>query len=53
VPKTVAGSVWGFDEATGAMIGVGKRSEPFAYFLYKYAPNTQAPNPPATKLWLP
>ena len=36
VPPTVLGSVWGFDEATGAMIGIGQRTPPFAYFLYKY-----------------
>jgi hypothetical protein len=53
VPSTVMGSVWGFDEATGAMIGVGKRSEPFAYFLYKYDSNAKAPNPPATQRWVP
>jgi hypothetical protein len=38
VPPTVVGSVWGFDEATGAMIGIGKRSQPYSYFLYRYAP---------------
>ena len=37
VPAAVVGSVWGFDEATGAMIGIGKRSQPYAYFLYKYS----------------
>jgi hypothetical protein len=37
-PAAVIGGVWGFDEATGAMIGIGKRSQPFAYFLYKYTP---------------
>ena len=37
VPSAVWGSVWGFDEATGAIIGIGKRSPPHAYFLYKYA----------------
>jgi hypothetical protein len=36
VPATVTGSVWGFDEATGALIGIGKRVQPSAYFLYKY-----------------
>ncbi len=35
VRRTVMGSVWGFDETTGAMIGIGKRSEPYAYFLSK------------------
>jgi hypothetical protein len=53
VPNTIVASVWGFDEATGAMIGVGKRYEPFAYFLYKYDPNTKAPNPSVTKRWMP
>ena len=38
VPAAVVGSVWGFDGATGAMIGIGKRSQPFAYFLYNYTP---------------
>ena len=38
VPTAVTGSVWGFDEEVGAMIGIGKRVQPFAYFLYKYAP---------------
>jgi hypothetical protein len=41
VPAAVMGSVWGFDEATGAMIGIGKRSPPYAYFLYKYATTAQ------------
>ena len=36
VPTTVTGSVWGFDEGVGALIGIGKRVQPFAYFLYKY-----------------
>jgi hypothetical protein len=36
VPAAVMGSVWGFDEATGALLGIGKRSPPYAYFLYKY-----------------
>jgi hypothetical protein len=53
VPPAVAGSVWGFDEATGAMIGIGKRYAPFAYFLYTYDPGAQAPSPPATTRWLP
>jgi hypothetical protein len=53
VPQAVVGSVWGFDEATGAMVGTGKRYEPFAYFLYKYDPNARAPAPPATARWLP
>jgi hypothetical protein len=41
VPPGVGGSVWGFDEATGTLIGIGKRSEPFAYFLYRYAPGAK------------
>jgi hypothetical protein len=53
VPATVVGAVWGFDEATGAMVGIGKRSEPFAYFLYRYDPRAQPPNPPATQRWMP
>jgi hypothetical protein len=36
VPAAVVGSVWGFDENTGALIGIGKRVSPSAYFLYKY-----------------
>jgi hypothetical protein len=36
VPAAVTGSVWGFDEGVGALIGIGKRVQPFAYFLYKY-----------------
>ena len=35
VPPAVFGSVWGFDEAVGALIGIGKRVFPSAYFLYK------------------
>jgi hypothetical protein len=53
VPQAVFGSVWGFDETAGAMIGIGKRQEPFAYFLYKYAPDAHAPSPPATVAWPP
>jgi hypothetical protein len=36
VPSAVMGSVWGFDEDAGALIGIGKRAQPSAYFLYKY-----------------
>ena len=36
VPPVVSGSVWGFDENAGALIGIGKRVQPSAYFLYKY-----------------
>jgi hypothetical protein len=53
VPTAVSGSVWGFDEATGAMIGIGKRNEPFAYFLYKYGPGSPTPMSTATKPWMP
>ena len=35
VPAAVVGSVWGFDEASGTLIGIGKRMQPSAYFLYK------------------
>jgi hypothetical protein len=41
VPAPVTGSVWGFDQATGAMIGIGKRSQPYAYFLYSYSATRQ------------
>jgi hypothetical protein len=53
VPPVVVASVWGFDELVGAMVGIGKRYEPFAYFIYKYDPTAQAPNPPVTKRWMP
>jgi hypothetical protein len=53
VPNTVVASVWGFDEATGAMIGVGKRYAPYAYFLYKYDSKAQLPTPPVTSRWMP
>jgi hypothetical protein len=36
VPAAAFGSVWGFDENSGALIGIGKRVSPSAYFLYKY-----------------
>jgi hypothetical protein len=35
-PPAVFGSVWGFDESAGALVGIGKRVYPTAYFLYKY-----------------
>ena len=35
VPSDVWGSVWGFDENIGAMIGIGKRAEGTSYFIYK------------------
>jgi hypothetical protein len=37
VPSWVWGSVWGFDEATGQLIGIGKRTIPTAYYTYRYA----------------
>jgi len=36
VPQAVVGSVWGFDENTGALIGIGKRAAPSSYYLFKY-----------------
>ena len=36
VPASVTGSVWGFDESVGTLIGIGKRVGPSAYYLYKY-----------------
>lgn len=37
VPASVAGSLWGFDETVGAMVGIGTRSGPaYAYYLYQY-----------------
>jgi hypothetical protein len=36
VPAAAFGSVWGFDQNAGALIGIGKRVSPSAYFLYKY-----------------
>lgn len=35
VPEAVWGSVWGFDENIGAMIGIGKRAWGTSYFIYK------------------
>ena len=35
VPTPAWGSVWGFDENTGALVGIGKRTNPTAYYLYK------------------
>ena len=35
VPTAVWGSVWGFDENIGAMIGIGKRVPGTSYFIYK------------------
>jgi hypothetical protein len=35
VPEAVWGSVWGFDENIGAMIGIGKRVWGTSYFIYK------------------
>ncbi|MDO8475204.1 MAG: hypothetical protein Q7W02_03230 [Candidatus Rokubacteria bacterium] len=53
VPRVVVGSVWGFDEASGAMVGIGKRYEPFAYFFYKYDPHATAQTPPTIRRWMP
>ena len=36
VPPAVTGSVWGFDEDAGALIGIGKRSLPTSYYIYRY-----------------
>jgi hypothetical protein len=36
VPPTAFGSVWGFDQDAGALIGIGKRVWPSSYYLYKY-----------------
>jgi hypothetical protein len=38
VPPAVIGSAWGFDENLGVFVGIGKRSQPYAYFLWKYGP---------------
>ena len=47
VPQGVMGSAWGFDENLGALVGVGKREQPFAYYIYKYGPGgTILPPPP-------
>jgi hypothetical protein len=35
VPTAVWGSVWGFDENTGALLGIGKRQSPTSYYLWK------------------
>lgn len=37
VPAPVMGSVWGFDEVSGALLGIGKRVSPSAYYLWKAA----------------
>jgi hypothetical protein len=36
VPAAAYGSVWGFDENLGAMIGIGQRIWGTHYYLYKY-----------------
>ena len=36
VPASVGGSLWGFDESVGALVGVGTRSAPYAYYLYQH-----------------
>jgi hypothetical protein len=41
VPPTVMGSAWGFDENLGVLVGIGKRSQPYAYFLWKYGPKSK------------
>jgi hypothetical protein len=38
VPPAVQGSVWGFDENLGALVGFGKRTQPYGYFIWKYGP---------------
>lgn len=38
VPPAVMGSVWGFDENLGVLVGVGKRIRPYAYYIWKYGP---------------
>ena len=38
VPTAVMGSVWGFDENMGALVGLGKRTQPYAYYFWKYGP---------------
>jgi len=41
--------VWGFDEATGALLGIGKRAQPSAYFLYHYSATRQPTSRPASR----
>jgi len=48
VPQAVWGSVWGFDENIGAMIGIGKRTSPTAYYMYKYGPGGTTLPPPTS-----
>lgn len=36
VPASVGGGLWGFDENVGALVGMGTRAAPYAYFLYRY-----------------
>jgi hypothetical protein len=53
-PPEVAASLYGFDEHTGVLVGMGKRSQPFATYLYKYggpikALPVQPPRPPVQK----
>lgn len=46
VPTMVSGSVWGFDEATNSVIGIGKRTPGgtvSAYYLYGTSGPTPAP----------
>lgn len=50
VPPNVAGSLWSFDESLGAVVGMGKRFSPYAYYLYRYGGPIKAlpaqPSPP-------
>jgi len=53
-PPEVAASLYGFDEHTGLLVGMGKRSEPYASYLYKYGGAIkplpiQPPPPPVQK----
>lgn len=54
VPPNVGGSLWGFDENLGALVGLGKRQATYAYYLYQYggpikALPVQPPPPPVAK----
>jgi len=55
VPASVGGSLWGFDESVGALVGMGARSAPYAYYLYQHggpikAVPAQPPPPPVAKV---
>jgi hypothetical protein len=41
VPPAVYGSAWGFDENLGVLVGIGKRQQPYAYYIWKYGPKAQ------------